>query len=124
MADASVVKSVEGEKSADGVDAAVIGEALETVDVPRQSLLDVVMKRAEELQLLEKIQRVVIAGKFKKAGDNGEGTKDAVDDIVRQLQNQDEDDGEITGILLGFPGCFLCVSSSCVALLDVLGFKL
>eukprot|EP00961_Rhodomonas_salina_P143800 1935351-Rhodomonas_salina.2 len=93
MGDVSTVKSVEAEKSVEGVDAATIGETLEAVDIPRQSLLDVVMSRARDLQLLEKIQRVVIAGKFKKSGDNGEGTREAVDETVRQVQSQDEDEG-------------------------------
>ncbi len=109
MADQSIVKSVEGERSVEGVDA--VGETLETVDTTRESLLDVVMKRAKELNLLEKIQRVVITGKFNKPSDNGETTRGAVDEIVRQVQSTDEDGGEITGILLGLPGCFLCVSS-------------
>jgi hypothetical protein len=84
-------------------------EAIALLDVERPSLLDVVVQRAEDLGLVEKIQRVVIAGKYAKAQDSGDAVKDMIDNAVRQTEESDEDGGYITGLTIMLPGCFLSI---------------
>ncbi|KAJ1479262.1 hypothetical protein T484DRAFT_1959256 [Baffinella frigidus] len=98
----------------DGEAAAVapVGEAeehIEILDVQRPSLLDVVMQKAEDLGLVEKIQRVLIAGKYLKPADTGEAVKEMLDNAVRQTEDSDEDGGHITGLTIMLPGCFLSI---------------
>lgn len=83
--------------------------ALMELDDVRLSLLDIVRQRAEAMGLVEKIQRVMIALKYAKPSDTGNAVKSLVDSIVQKIEDEDEQGGKLTGLLLLLPGCGLMI---------------
>jgi len=82
-------------------------EELAALDVERESLLDVVMAKARQLGVEEKIQRVLIALTYAKASDSGSDLGKELAATISQMEAEDEQGGTITGISMLMPGVCL-----------------
>jgi len=102
-----------GVPAACDADAATSQEELDALDVERESLLDVVLARAQAMGITEKIQRVLIALPYKKPSDSGNDVADELATTISRIEAEDEQATEerpalISGISLLMPG--VCLS--------------
>ena len=79
----------------------------------RESLLDVVLAKAQAMGITEKIQRVLIALPYKKPSDSGDDVADELATTISRIEAEDEQATEerpalISGISLVMPG--VCLS--------------
>jgi hypothetical protein len=86
-------------------------EELEALDVERESLLDVVLAKAQKAGIEEKIQRVLVALVYAKAGDGGSAVGNDLGATISRIEAEDEQNGYITGLSMLMPGV-------CLALLE------
>ena len=94
-------------------DAVTSQEELDALDVERESLLDVVLAKAQAMGITEKIQRVLIALPYKKPSDSGDDVADELATTISRIEAEDEQATEerpalISGISLVMPG--VCLS--------------
>eukprot|EP00960_Hanusia_phi_P031623 749385-Hanusia_phi.AAC.2 len=87
---------------------------MESFNVERKSLLDVVMDKAEQLELMEKLQRVLVGVRYSGNIDAGEAIKEQIDDCVKKTVAQDEQGGFTTGLTILLNACCLLVYASLV----------
>ena len=102
-----------GMSAACDADAASSQEELDALDVERESLLDVVLAKAQAMGITEKIQRVLIALPYKKSSESGDDVADELATTISRIEAEDEQATEerpalISGISLVMPG--VCLS--------------
>jgi len=93
--------------------AAAAQEELDALDVERESLLDVVLAKAQAMDITEKIQRVLIALPYSKPSDSGKDVADELATTISRIEAEDEQATEerpalISGISMLMPG--VCLS--------------